>query len=251
MTVSNDAIFENLVDKFSQVESDENKNVDEARIDEITTWGDLGWEEPSGAPDLSKGWKVCYVATGDIYDIEDTDEKYVQLVGHDELPVGDSFVYSNDWELIDPEGSKVRVDRREDYHGPEESKTNEEEVKEDETDEKKAVPVCKKCGKKHWPFEKCKAAEGSIDADKEPDTEPEHEKENEAEEVKEKDYKPTAEDIRRRTGTFLDRVSKGKELNSLDILDLKCLLKDALRVGEDLPESEELETNKEEVKEDE
>lgn len=30
-----------------------------------------------------------------------------------------------------------------------------EEVVEDNTDEKKKPPVCKKCGKAHWPFEKC------------------------------------------------------------------------------------------------
>jgi len=40
----------------------------------------------------------------------------------------------------------------------EEAAVEEAAVEEEVTDEKKAVPTCKKCGKKHWPFEKCTKA---------------------------------------------------------------------------------------------
>ena len=67
---------------------------------------------------------------------------------------------------------------------PEEEETEEEEIPEEEplekekskaaeskADEKKEVPVCKKCGKRHWPFQKCegvqseKTSEGKVNED--------------------------------------------------------------------------------------
>jgi len=134
MSAGNDAMFENIIDKFSAIEKDPNKNVDEVQLKETTTWEDLGWAEANllsldgCAPDLRRGYKVRNTRTGDIHNVLGADEKYVHTDGPENLPVGDAFVYSNEWELIGPDGDKVQVDRRE---------TDEAKVKEGVVDKKK------------------------------------------------------------------------------------------------------------------
>jgi len=87
--------------------------IDEEKINELTTWVDLGWKE---TPDLSKGWKVRHKRTGKIYDIASTDEKFIQLVDPhndiegNELPVGDGFAWKeSEWELLDDMGDVVDI----------------------------------------------------------------------------------------------------------------------------------------------
>jgi len=63
---------------------------------------------------------------------------------------------------------------------------------------------------------------------KEEEVKEEEVKEEEVKEEEVEDYKPTGEDVARRAEQFLSRLAQGIELNSLDIQDLKRLLKDAV-----------------------
>ena len=126
-------------------------------INEITTWIDLKWDPRDMGGDIApelQGYKVRYKKTGDEFAVVDTDEKYVQIDlpgteaekyqstykardNKSEIPVGDGFVYGNFWELVDPEGNVVQVDRR----------SGNESVKEDVwADYEREVQRCPGCG---------------------------------------------------------------------------------------------------------
>lgn len=100
----------------------------EVKVNERTTWLDLGWTEKEltkdggVTPDLT-GYSVMYVPTGEKFKIKSADEKFVQLA--DELDtdkyigmnnsislgVGDAFVYAKKWKLINPQGKEVPVNK--------------------------------------------------------------------------------------------------------------------------------------------
>ena len=113
---------------FSPRTSGYAKELEEAKVNERTTWLDLGWTETEltknggDTPDLT-GYSVMYIPTGEKFKIKSADEKFVQLV--DELDtekymgmnnsislgVGDAFVYAKKWKLIDPQGKEIPVNR--------------------------------------------------------------------------------------------------------------------------------------------
>lgn len=97
----------------NQKESPIESKANESQINEKTTWEDLGWTVgTTNAPDL-KGFTVRNRKSGDTYKIIRSNEKYLQLKGRkDPLPVGDAFVYTKEWELLDPEGSPVQVNKK-------------------------------------------------------------------------------------------------------------------------------------------
>jgi len=96
----------------------------EDKINEITTWEDLGWRYKRGGknriffqgPDL-EGYTVKS-PQGDIFDVVGTDEKGITVQREEgekrRLYTGDDFVYNSPnrrWQLIDPEGNIVEVDK--------------------------------------------------------------------------------------------------------------------------------------------
>ncbi len=88
----------------------------ERKINELTTWTDLGWKDlelDGVAPDI-RGWTIRLKSdpTQD-FKVSDADEKFIQPFNHKEIPVGDGFAWEDSaWELVDPEGNVVEVDRR-------------------------------------------------------------------------------------------------------------------------------------------
>lgn len=117
----------------AQMELPLESKVGESKINELTTWEDLGWEvvdeeQFAFAPNLT-GYTVRYKSTKEVLPIISADEKFVQVKltndrqkegGYDslyirkdaaEIPVGDGFVYGANWELLDPQGNVVQVDK--------------------------------------------------------------------------------------------------------------------------------------------
>jgi hypothetical protein len=99
------------------------------KIEELTTWEDLGWKVVDKkpfmyAPDLT-GYKVRYKKTGETFPVLSADEKFLQIdntvtakefkgvssVQPGDVYVGDGFVYGKFWELLDPKGNIVEVDK--------------------------------------------------------------------------------------------------------------------------------------------
>jgi len=66
----------------------------------LTTWVDLIMPEPQ------PGWKVKNKKTGEEYTVVGSNDKFVQVEGHPDIPAGDGFGWG-DWELYDAEGNKV------------------------------------------------------------------------------------------------------------------------------------------------
>jgi hypothetical protein len=159
MTVGNDQIFENLVNNFAGVEADENKNVDEQKKPEpkemrvLLSW--VGVDSESELRQrLEEEYQEDKKAAGVSFDeyFDKWYEDYAQALGdmgkseyviaRDEL---EPYIHSLAFESVD------------------ENKN----VDEQDVDEKKKPPMCKKCNKKHWPFQKCSAKESTVEEDAE------------------------------------------------------------------------------------
>jgi hypothetical protein len=134
MSTGNDQIFEKLIDNFANVEADENKNVDEQK--EIAQTKDVRGQV------IKKGDKVRFDdGEGPIIAIWDDGTVDIEYAAGPGGPLADTFdIKGHDVEKID-------VD--------------------EEVDEKKKPPMCKKCNKKHWPFQKCSAKESAVKEDAE------------------------------------------------------------------------------------
>lgn len=128
-TVSNDPSFERAVEKFAQVESDENKNVDEEEVKEDLydepehqpSVEPAGFLSRSDAQDLCAAWELIGSMDDDPHVRTMADEKAEEL--HSLISAAQ------------PEGEEenVEVDPSVEYKDPgeyRESKTNEDEVKE-------------------------------------------------------------------------------------------------------------------------
>lgn len=89
---------------------------------ESTTWTDIGVDQDSSkrilgvpfkgfAPNI-RGWYLLNNSTKQKFKIKSTDEKFIQLDGADEVPVGDGLVYSDDWTLMSPSGKKFNFRKK-------------------------------------------------------------------------------------------------------------------------------------------
>jgi len=123
-----DSLNENIKRKSNMKKSELRKvireEVERILITELTTWGDYDDEIKKAfnkvgekfiiinkgrfmlAPDLT-GWKVRSKEDGKTYKIRSADEKFVQLIGRDEFPVGDGLLFHTDFILITPSGKRV------------------------------------------------------------------------------------------------------------------------------------------------
>jgi len=142
MTASNDQVFEDLVDNFAKIEQDENKNVDEQ-------------ENVEEQKEVQQGRDVAgtLIVKGDEVTFEDSIlNNYgainysgtIQTIWDDgsvdiEYTVGPGGSLSDTFDI-----KRNRVRKLE---------------KAEEMEEKKKPPVCKKCDKKHWPFQECPTKE--------------------------------------------------------------------------------------------
>lgn len=90
--------MENIYESYKQIKS----------LVEATTWVDLGWEVDN--PDL-KGYSVRDVRTKKTFPVVGTDDKGLNTDGLGYVRVGDDLVYSKKFELVDPKGIVVNVNK--------------------------------------------------------------------------------------------------------------------------------------------
>lgn len=141
MTASTDAHFESLIDKFSQVETDENKNV-EVKEDTKSDLVDIA--------NTRLGWAVA---------------EQLKSILDNPTPEGieDAELNANAirliYDFLRSKPDKLSLEAKAAIEDWVEKGWGDPSVLEsEEADEKKAVPSCSKCSKKHWPFKKCSEA---------------------------------------------------------------------------------------------
>jgi hypothetical protein len=180
MTTSNDQIFEKLVDNFASIEADENKNVDEAKGKFYKHDMEVSRRESSERMQKAKAQdKIPTLAEYQILHLVDIAERGLP----DCYDSFEDFLFdfwpdfSWNEEKSHPEIQAVLDDPRFKKIVPVLKETwgidMEEDLKRglrgesEGMDEKKKPPMCKKCGKKHWPFQKCSAKKSEVKEDAE------------------------------------------------------------------------------------
>lgn len=106
------------------------KQKNEAKVNERTTWSDLGWkvDDTYVPPDLAAEFTVQNKA-GDRFNIKDANEKFITLENGTQLSVGDDLAWGEEWKLIGPDGDKIDVENPpEGYRKVGESKVNENDA---------------------------------------------------------------------------------------------------------------------------
>jgi hypothetical protein len=85
----------------------------ESKINEGTTWWDIGWDKITGSENLSPdltGYSVISKTTGATFKVERADEKSITVEGGKRIGVGELL---SSYELVNPDGDEVKVDMRE------------------------------------------------------------------------------------------------------------------------------------------
>lgn len=91
------------------------EKIDESKkINERTTWKDLGWDidysEGQPWPKLT-GYKVKNIKSGELFDIKSVNDKTVTLDNGNELYIGDDFVYKKRYTLV-KDGKDVEINKK-------------------------------------------------------------------------------------------------------------------------------------------